>query len=317
MASFAPQYRKLSGKKRSFIGYTQLWLGAGHLLLVKSTRVTEEYRRFAFSDIHALVVTRLADQSMARAIAAVITLAWMLLALTVTSVFAKAFFGITGLIAVMALIADIARGPRCRCYVYTAVSREQLAPVSRVRQAESFLARLQPEIEAVQGALPAQRLEPRPEPSEPAPRAPAQPEHISNLPEILFGVLLANAVLFLVSMRYPASQIGSVLVTTVFAEIVLALAALLRFRKSDPRRAAYAIVVLALLFIARDALNFANDLVAWFGSIFDAARQGRPTPTDVPFLMTTGQTFAATWRSIAAVVGLAVALFERRMGAPR
>jgi hypothetical protein len=71
--------------------------------------------------------------------------------LAVNPVFAKAFFGITGALALAIVGVDIARGPRCRCHIYTAVSREQLTPVSRTRQARMFLARIRPEIEAVQG----------------------------------------------------------------------------------------------------------------------------------------------------------------------
>jgi hypothetical protein len=151
MAKSTPVYRRLTGRRRSLLGHSQLWLGPSHILLLKSHFFTEEYHRFAFADIQALVITettgRIAFQLLALAAAAL----WTLGFLEVNSVFAKAFFGITGALALAIVGVDIARGPRCRCHVYTAVSREQLTPVSRTRQAQTFLARIRPEIEAVQG----------------------------------------------------------------------------------------------------------------------------------------------------------------------
>src|SRR6266849_5352271 len=95
-------YQRLTGRKRTLLGYSQLWLGPDHLLLVKSTRFAEEYQRFALADIQAITLTEM-----------------------------------HGLL-----------GTRCRCYLHTAVSRELLRPVSRVRIARRFLARLRPAIEA-------------------------------------------------------------------------------------------------------------------------------------------------------------------------
>ena len=56
MADRSP-YRKATRRHRTLLGYSQLWFGDGHLLLVKSTRFSEEYQRFAFSSIQAFVVT--------------------------------------------------------------------------------------------------------------------------------------------------------------------------------------------------------------------------------------------------------------------
>jgi hypothetical protein len=50
-------YRRLTGRKRTLLGYSQLWLAPDHILLVKSTRFAENYQRFALADIQAITVT--------------------------------------------------------------------------------------------------------------------------------------------------------------------------------------------------------------------------------------------------------------------
>ena len=51
-------YRKLPGHKRGVIATSSAWLGDDHLLLVRSARFWEDYRRFYFRDIQAVIVTR-------------------------------------------------------------------------------------------------------------------------------------------------------------------------------------------------------------------------------------------------------------------
>jgi hypothetical protein len=155
MAKSTPVYRRLTGRKRSLSGFTQLWLGPGHILLLRSHRFTEEYRRFAFADIQAFVITEVTGRMKFQLLGLVATAAlWTLGFVAVNLVFAKAFFGITGALVFAIVMVDIARGPRCQCHVYTAVSRELLAPVSRLRRARTFLVQVRPQIEAVQGRLP-------------------------------------------------------------------------------------------------------------------------------------------------------------------
>jgi hypothetical protein len=52
-------YRRLTGRARTLSGYSQLWIAPDHLLLLRSTRFTEFYQRFALADIQAVVVTEL------------------------------------------------------------------------------------------------------------------------------------------------------------------------------------------------------------------------------------------------------------------
>jgi hypothetical protein len=206
------QYVRLTGKKRTWTGFSQAWLGNDHLLIVSSIRFVERYQRFALSDIQAIVVT----EGGRRAVwPALVILMCISLGLSRTSAFAKVFWGIVGWVALVLAIVDIARGPRCRCFLQTAVSREPLLCVSRMRTARSFLAVLVPAIESVQGTVPAEGLAPAAEPasytaqvsapiSQPAvsiPRPPAIERTLGYAPEALFAVLMLDSVLVFVALR--------------------------------------------------------------------------------------------------------------------
>src|SRR5450631_648627 len=134
-----PLYRKLTSRRRSLLGYSQLWLGEGHLLLVRSARVAENYRRFALADIQAIVISDGPDLRAAQALAVIVSLGWSALALAVSSHFGKGFFALTGFCGLLLAIIDIVRGPRCRCVLHTAVSREALTPVCRRNASWKFL----------------------------------------------------------------------------------------------------------------------------------------------------------------------------------
>src|SRR4051794_25041567 len=52
------RYRKLPGHRRGLINGSSVWLGPDHLLLVKSQRFKEEYKRFYLRDIQAIAIAR-------------------------------------------------------------------------------------------------------------------------------------------------------------------------------------------------------------------------------------------------------------------
>jgi hypothetical protein len=308
------QYRRLTGRCRHLLSYSQLWLGPDHVLLVKSTRFAEDYRRFAFADIQAISVTDLPDRTIYQIAAGVAALAWTLSVLAVASIAAKIFFAVTGVLALVLVIADLARGTRCRCYLHTAVSNELLHPVSHRPAARVFLSRIRPMIEAVQGTLDTEQSVALQTAAASAPvdRPPEIAAPPSVLPEILFGVFLVNAALVGLDVRFPGAQIGGALLTTFFAEIVLAVVALARRGARDPRRIAYGVIVAALLCAGFDIFGLASSAVNWFNAIADAARAGSRTPPEFAWASSRGASvFAIVWRLAAGVAGLAAAIFER------
>lgn len=304
-------YTRLTPRNRTLGGHTQLWLAPDHLLLLTSTRFVEQYQRFSFADIQSIVVTQLPSQPVLQVVMILAALAWMSFWFVVDSRFAKWAFEITGAVALLLSIADIARGPRCRCFLRTRVSGQLLAPVSRIATARKFLAAVRPRIEAAQGVL---ESLPAIETAQPSP----PPELVSSpgyVPEILFATFLVNAVLIWAYGRFPrVPDIAGVLMNTVFAELVLIVVALVRRKGRDSRAVIYVVVVLSLAGLAFDAVTIGSELIVWYMKVLEKAKTGDKSITPLTFLPTGGTRIAVAcaWRSVAGIFGLAAAFYERR-----
>jgi hypothetical protein len=307
-------YRRLTGRQRTLIGYSQLWMAQHHILLVKSTRFTEKYQHFALSDIQAIVVSSLPDRTPFQVGAAAASLLWAMIFLIVDSRVAKGFFLVTGAAALAIVIADIARGPRCRCYLSTAVSRELLAPVTRASTARAFLDQVRPAIEAAQGTLAASAEMTMAPAIDPPPQIPVEQGY---LPEILFGLYLVDAVMILIGSRFPNAPMGGPLMTTLLAEVVILIAAVIRGGRRgsrDPRRIIYVLMLATFLCIGWDAYGIVKGVAGWFQDILEAGQRGRTPPSLPPIALLQGKgaIFGAGWRMAAGAIGLALARFERK-----
>ena len=299
-------YRRLTRRRRALFGYSQLWAAPDHLLLVQSSRFVENYQRFAFADVQAIVVTERRDRLVAQISIALAAILWSAAALAMQGWFGRGFFLITGALAVAAVAVDILRGPRCRCHLYTAVSRELLAPVDRVRTAKRFLAEIRPAVEAAQGRL---EQAPAETPFTPAGAPPEIPAAHGYLPELVFVLFLIDAALLLASLRFPRSPVAGALPTTFFAEIVLVIVALLRAGR-ESRRVIYAVIAAALVCIGWDGFHLGRSLIALS---LESARRPHPEA-----LMTAWEPlahgeaiFAVAWRIAAGTVGLVMAYLSR------
>jgi hypothetical protein len=148
-------YTRMPGGLRGFVRKSSLWEGSDHLLLVRGTRFAEEYRRFYYRDIEALVVQKCARTG---------SIGWWLVNLTACAVavpmvfvpgFPKAPTGAIALLTVLLLLVRLVIAVRysCRCVVQTAVSREELPSLQRTWTAKKALGRLREKIAEVQGVL--------------------------------------------------------------------------------------------------------------------------------------------------------------------
>jgi hypothetical protein len=233
----------------------------------------------------------------------------------VDSSFAKWTFAITGLLALLWPLVDIVRGPRCRCVLQTRVSKERLAPVSRMKIARQFLAAIRPRIEAVQGTLPVEQIAAMEIPSQTD--EPARPEIVQTpgyLPEILFATFFINAALIILTINYPdVPEIPGVLLNTLFAEFVLIVVTLIR-KGRDPRIIVYVVAGLALLGVGYDLVTIGGELFGWYMKVLEKTKNGDKTITPLVFLPKTGFRLivAFSWRSLAGAIGMAAAYYERR-----
>jgi hypothetical protein len=160
------RYRRLPGCRRGFVTGSSVWLGDDHLLLVKSARFREEYKRYHLSDVQAIAVAQ-APRFHISTRAATIGCVWLVAmaaasarnatvvstpAGTSTDYGYSPLLGIVGLLLLIAWLV-ISGLYSCRCRIYTAVSADELPSVYRTWTARRFLAKVGPKIEQVQGTI--------------------------------------------------------------------------------------------------------------------------------------------------------------------
>jgi hypothetical protein len=145
-------YRKLPGRRRGIMFGSSVWLGPDHLLLVKSARFREEYKRFYFRDIQAIVTAKAPrfHLSTRSALVAALLLGTLPVAIPRPALLA-AVCG-AALLAI-ALWIYISAAESCRTRIYTAVSSDELTSVYRNWTARKFLEQVQPHIAQAQGVL--------------------------------------------------------------------------------------------------------------------------------------------------------------------
>ena len=306
-------YLRLSPKSRTWTGFSQAWLGSDHLLIVNSNRLVEHYQRFAFADIQAIVVAEGGRRAVWPSAVALVCFA---LSTWVQITFGKGFFAVIGLAALVFAIVDIARGPRCRCILQTAVSGERLYAISRMRTARSFLTTISPVIEAVQGSAPAEDLAaqramtPQIATAESTARPPAIERPLGYTPEILFGLLMLDSVLVFVALQSTFSVAFGLLPTMYFAEFLIGILALVQSRTRSATSVALLIAAFLCILIDPFALSGA---AAWPSvvAVFRQPAAGTDPWNTRMAASGTAMLLAVGWRATMAITGLAVCHFER------
>lgn len=183
-------YRRLPGKKRGFYRQNTLWLGDDHLLAVDSNYYVEEYRRFPYRDIQAIILRKTASgRNTALALLLPILLMAGGLVVSIRRDYPEFawFWGILIALLLLVLLIHLVRGPTCACRIQVPLGIADLPSLHRRRTARKALQRLKAKIVEQQGVLAAEAI--------PATLHPRQPEaaDIANLHSRLRGGGLAAA----------------------------------------------------------------------------------------------------------------------------
>ncbi len=157
--------------------YSSAWLGDDHILLVDHGACSERYRRFALRDIQAFAVEPTRMNTLWLSLGGILATAavlFSLLALSDDDNRAVLFFfllPLTGL-GLWMFFRNLVRGATCKFYIVTAVSSLRADNISRLKEAQRALQKLDPLVRAAQAeiaeALQAARVRP--------PAAAGQPE---------------------------------------------------------------------------------------------------------------------------------------------
>jgi hypothetical protein len=142
-----------------------LWLGSDHLLLVQHSGFTESYKRFYFRDIQAITIVESGRRAIWNAVFGVLVsiclIGFVVSAATPMNTIAMCVWSFFILLFLIPMVINNLRGTACNCRLRTAVQIENLASLSRVRQAHKVLDKIRPLIVASQGQLTGQEVSER------------------------------------------------------------------------------------------------------------------------------------------------------------
>ncbi len=176
MLSEDPAYRRVKVGGTGAFGSASYWLGTDHLLVVILNGYVENYRRFMFADIQAVVVRKSRLQyayGFGSALLAISCLLGLLNVLGAQSPGRLSTAGQVGvgvlalltLVFVGLVVGNWALGPTCVVHLRTAVQTTTLPHLTRWRKAQKLIGELSPLVMRAQGW--------QAEPEEPT-QAPAQ-----------------------------------------------------------------------------------------------------------------------------------------------
>jgi len=144
------RYRKLPGRRRGFLRGSSVWLGPDHLLLVKSYRFREEYKRYHFKDIQAIAIAHQPRFHFSTRAAGILILWFIAFAVLRLLPWGQLVLW-TSAAALAAVWLYVSAYRSCICRIYTAVSADELPSVYRTWTAARFLRAVEPPITEVQG----------------------------------------------------------------------------------------------------------------------------------------------------------------------
>jgi hypothetical protein len=143
------KYRRLPG--RNFTRYS-LWLAKDHILNLRSRAFSEEYKRFYFQDIQAIITQETTTGKMLGIIWGVLAGLFGLAAYRSPGDGAMILWIISG-IFLLVLFINYLLGPTCTCRIMTGVQYSKLPSLSRLRTAEKVIETLKRAIQRTQGKL--------------------------------------------------------------------------------------------------------------------------------------------------------------------
>ncbi len=243
----ASQYRRLPGSSGLLIR-NSLWMQQDHVLRVRRYPFSEEYRRYYFADIQAIVLTELPRTGTYYGFAVAAAL------ILIGGALGAAVHYISAVLCAVAALPVFLFGLRrrnCACYLKTLVSTEELPALRRMKAAERSVAILKAEIQRAQGEFSPETLEAHRASLGPSPSVAAKPDvpHYGGLVHwILFGLVLLRGVVAAIVVAaklyaWPLSLFGGAVSAAV---LLMALIAAVKQHRTDVsrwlRRLVYAVL---------------------------------------------------------------------------
>ena len=246
------RYKRLPGRGPRGGGFVSvalsrcsLYMGDDHLLAVDNNGFSEDYKRFYFSDIQAIITRRTRRGATWSIVLALIIACSLIGALLLEKEPARIFFWFFSGTLLVVLFINILRGPTCICHIMTAVQEEQLPSLNRLRVARKVIGKLRLAIERVQGTLRPEEIsidqkEGIPRPTRATGRlgqAHARGQQVRHESGILhlmaFAFLLLDGILIGVELLYHSAIVTGVSSVVTLIYCILIIIALVRQIESD------------------------------------------------------------------------------------
>jgi hypothetical protein len=153
MTAETSAYQRLPGKKKGFlIGHHTLWQGSDHLLQIYSRLGAEDYKRYYFDDIQAIITRKTGTGRIQNIVLAALSGLFCLFAATSGGGWSLFHAAIAAAILLILLI-NVLKGPTCETVLLTAVQTEKLYSLHRLKTTEPVMNRLRSIIERRQGRI--------------------------------------------------------------------------------------------------------------------------------------------------------------------
>jgi hypothetical protein len=153
MAAKTSTYQRLPGKKKGFlIGYHTLWQGADHLLQIYSRLGAEDYKRYYFDDIQAIITRKTGSGRIQNIVIGTLFGLFCLFAV-ISGGGWSVFHAAVAAAILFILLVNILKGPTCETVLLTAVQTEKLHSLHRLKTTEPVMNRLRSIIERRQGRI--------------------------------------------------------------------------------------------------------------------------------------------------------------------
>ncbi len=257
MAPKTKEYHQLPGSKKGFlIGKYTLWQGADHLLQVYSRVGVEEYKRFYFNDIQAVITRKTAGGKIQNIVMGCLVLILMLPAIALDGGWSL-FYGIIPAAMLLLLLVGLFKGPTCETKLMTAVQTEKLHSLHRLKNTFKVMDRLGIQIQRTQGTLKREELDVGPMANQGSYRQVQQrtfkkinPRHETGRAHlVLFGLLILDGVL--VSLGFFFTHVVLTIISTIASMVmgIFVIVALVKQHDSSMSGSLKAITWVSLGFI--------------------------------------------------------------------
>ena len=153
MTAETSTYQRLPGKKKGFlIGHHTLWQGADHLLQIYSRLGVEDYKRYYFDDIQAIITRKTGSGKIQNIVIGALSGLFCLFAVTSGGGW-SVFHAAVAAAILLILLINLLKGPTCETVLLTAVQTEKLYSLHRLKTTEPVMNRLRAIIERRQGRI--------------------------------------------------------------------------------------------------------------------------------------------------------------------